>query len=108
MNLCAKLDVHCVFAISELSLGAVKQAIAVNWYGHEWTPAIILTLVLQEFEESLSSGDRNVEANMIASPLGDDKPSFLISLLGETPGLIKGAGDVVVDNGARNHAWRGG
>ncbi len=108
MNFHAKLDFHCVFAIRKLSLGAVKQAIIVNWYGHERTPAIILTLVLQEFKESIGGGNGNVEENMIASRHGADEPAFLIGLLGEIPGLVEGADDVVVDSSARNHAWRRG
>ncbi len=108
VNLRAKLNFHRVFAISKLSLMAVKQAITVNWDSHEWTPAIILTLVLQEFEESLGGGDGNVKANMIAICLGGNKPAFLIGLLGEIARLVEGAGGVVVDNCARNHAWRGG
>ncbi len=108
MNLRVELDFHCIFAISKLSLGAVEQAISVNWYGHEQTPAIILTLVLWEFKESLGSGDRNLKANMIASCLGGNKSAFLLGLLREIPGLVKEAGDVVVDIGARNRAWRGG
>jgi hypothetical protein len=97
VNLHAKLDFHRVFAISELSLGAAKQAITLNWYSHEQTPGIILTLVLQEFEESLGGGNGNFNANVIASRLGGEEPAFLIGLLGEIPGLVEGAGDVVVE-----------
>ncbi len=61
---------------------------------------IVFTLILEEFDEFLGggNGNGNLEANVIASHLGGNKPAFLIGFLGEIPGLVKGAGNIIIDN----------
>ena len=95
VNLLHDGDFHCLFAIGDV-LGTVKQAIASNRNVHKKAPPEIFILVLEELEELVSGGNRNIEINVIARGFQRDKPAFLISLLREVPVLIKRTDDTVV------------
>ncbi len=94
---CSKGNFYSLVTVGKLIALVIVCNGTLDGDGHQWAPANIFALVLQEFKECLSCRDRYIKANMFAGCLGGHLPALLISLLGEIPGLVKGTGDVVVD-----------